>query len=164
MKLNLKSQARENGTWLYLSYATGVVTPVDKPTYDDTPAEQKFAFKLLPVGARYAQRMDHLRKPFAKQLRKGIIEVSRERELSHQAMAEVLVIDVDNLFDGDRAIKADDVDDLRQIFRAYPDIAEELFEFASTGLNFEDAAVEAVAGKSARGSSSRSNSVSTQSD
>jgi len=163
VKLNLQSKAREEGRWLYLAYEENELIVATEAEYKEASAEDKVAFKLLPMGPKYDAMIDELRKPKLKKMRKGNISVADEKAFRNQAIARLLVVGVDNLSDAEGKVGPDDERKLFAVFQNYQDIATEVSAFCENARNFDDEAVEAQAGKSPSGSASMSSSESTQS-
>lgn len=161
MQFSTKNDLRKDGVWLYFTSDQGVLITVDQDTYEATEKASRCAFRVRAQGPAYDNAIDRLRKPKAKQIRKGNLGISDTKALMYEAMAETLIADTDNVFDNGEEVKASDTSALRELFFGYPELADEVLAFASEGLNFDREAAKAQAGKSQTGSRSGSSSGST---
>lgn len=161
MRFNTKSDARKAGLWLYFTADSGeLISTTDKADYDACPDDLRCAFRVRAKSGGFDAAMDRQRAIHKKAIRKNNLGMEDSKEMLYTAIAEALVVDTMNVFDDDGEIGPSETQRLVGLFLQFEELPAEINDFASKGLNFNEAA-EDQAGKSRSGSASPSLSETT---
>ncbi len=86
---------------------------------------------------KFVQRLQHLTKPYNRQIQMGTFAEEQGRELAAQAFAETVVLDWDGVKNREGEVMNFSVAACKQFLIDLPEIFVDIREFASSYVNFQ---------------------------
>lgn len=88
------------------------------------------------ANTKYLQRLQHLSKPYQRQIQMSVFSEEQGREIAAQAFAETVVLDWDGVMDREGNVMLFSKERCKQFLVDLPEIFADIREFASDFTNF----------------------------
>ena len=88
------------------------------------------------ANTKYLQRLQHLSKPFTRQIQMGTFDEDQGREIAAQAFAETVILDWSGVMDREGQVMTFSKEACQQLLIDLPEIFQDIREFAADFTNF----------------------------
>lgn len=93
------------------------------------------------ANQKFVQRLQHLTKPFNRQIQMGSFDEDQGRELAAQAFAETVILTWEGVKDREGEVMEFSISNCKQFLIDLPEIFVDIREFASSYANFQKEAL-----------------------